>query len=192
MRPRFSLRTLLLFVLLIGSGALLWWDWGPWTPAYTVTEDGELANVGFAQAGRYINSYVAKKRPDGDYDGRFEYYQFATGKRSRAPLEKLPGISDDDLSDAWTWYSNTGRYIALRFPRKSASYLYDTVTAQLTPFPRYLSHYSYFDPTDQWLLSTSPDHRCWLFHVPDCSLVFEDPVPKNAKQVLAHGDHFAV
>jgi len=28
-RLQFSLRTLLLFVLLAGSGAELWWNWGP-------------------------------------------------------------------------------------------------------------------------------------------------------------------
>ena len=31
-RPRFSLRTLVLFVCLAGSGFGLWWRWEPWVP----------------------------------------------------------------------------------------------------------------------------------------------------------------
>ncbi len=34
-RPRFSLRTLLLFVCLVASGVGLWWRWGPWVEGMT-------------------------------------------------------------------------------------------------------------------------------------------------------------
>ena len=51
---RFSLRTLLLFVLLIGSSATLWWNWGPWELAYTIIENGGVHNAFFTDDDRYI------------------------------------------------------------------------------------------------------------------------------------------
>src|SRR6185295_18512844 len=44
-RPRFSLRTLVLFVLTLGSGGTLWWNWGPWGPEITLSESGEIFNT---------------------------------------------------------------------------------------------------------------------------------------------------
>lgn len=36
--PRFSLRTLVLFMMLVTSGTGLWWRWGPWVPVRALHE----------------------------------------------------------------------------------------------------------------------------------------------------------
>src|ERR1043166_10095835 len=36
LRPRFSLRTLLLAALAAGFGYSLWWNWAPWVPSLVV------------------------------------------------------------------------------------------------------------------------------------------------------------
>jgi hypothetical protein len=51
---RFSLRTLLLAVLLIGSGALLWWNWGPWAPAFSVEAPTPIQDVIFSPDDRFV------------------------------------------------------------------------------------------------------------------------------------------
>src|SRR3954468_15013348 len=38
-RLRFSLRTLVAFVLLVGSAGGLWWRWQPWCYAYTLGDN---------------------------------------------------------------------------------------------------------------------------------------------------------
>ena len=53
-RVRFSLRTLLLFVLLIASGGTLWWNWGPWVVAFTVDEPGEIGDAFFSDDDRFL------------------------------------------------------------------------------------------------------------------------------------------
>jgi hypothetical protein len=47
--PRFSLRTLLLAVLLIASAATLWWNWGPWTHAFTLRKPGIVSEFQFSE-----------------------------------------------------------------------------------------------------------------------------------------------
>jgi WD40 repeat protein len=57
LRPRFTLRTLLIAVLLIGSGTTLWWHWRPWVQILQV--DGHDAGnqaVAFSPDGRWILS----------------------------------------------------------------------------------------------------------------------------------------
>ncbi len=53
MRFRFSLRSLLLFVLLLASGVTLWWNWGPWAIAYAIHEPTALHGAGFTPDGKY-------------------------------------------------------------------------------------------------------------------------------------------
>jgi WD40 repeat protein len=64
-RPRFSLRTLLLAVLLIGSAATLHHRWEPW---YTVRvlggHEGAVKRVEFSRDGEHILTYAR----GGDYD----------------------------------------------------------------------------------------------------------------------------
>lgn len=53
-RMRFSLRTLLLLVLMIASGGTLWWNWGPWGVAFTIQVAGEIQRVFYTDDDRYI------------------------------------------------------------------------------------------------------------------------------------------
>src|SRR5437868_6455487 len=55
LRLRFSLRTLLLFVLLIASAGALWWRWEPWGFSYTINmPDGPPTTVHFSDDGRLL------------------------------------------------------------------------------------------------------------------------------------------
>lgn len=51
---RFSLRTLLLTVLLIASSATLWWNWDPWAPALTIRTNLPIRQFGFSPGGKYL------------------------------------------------------------------------------------------------------------------------------------------
>ena len=51
---RFSLRTLVLTVLLIGSGGTLWWNWGPWGVAFTVEESNVIHDASFSDDAHYL------------------------------------------------------------------------------------------------------------------------------------------
>jgi len=43
-RPRFSLRTLVVFVLLVTSGVGLWWHWGPWVRSWSALQKDDGAD----------------------------------------------------------------------------------------------------------------------------------------------------
>src|SRR5436853_405094 len=51
-RFRFSLRTLLLAVLLIGSGTTLWWNWEPWVLERRIAS--RHAQVSFSPDGKFL------------------------------------------------------------------------------------------------------------------------------------------
>src|ERR1022692_423535 len=54
-RPRFSLLTLLLSVLLLGSLATLWWNWQPWALEHTLRGHGNIVYTAvFSPDGRRI------------------------------------------------------------------------------------------------------------------------------------------
>ncbi|HLX63988.1 MAG TPA: hypothetical protein VKX17_22135 [Planctomycetota bacterium] len=79
LRFRFSLRTLLLAVLLIGSGATLWWNWGPWTVAFKITEPGPFECIKFSDDGSLLAVIYVK---DASYQGEnvLDVRETATGK----------------------------------------------------------------------------------------------------------------
>lgn len=53
--PRFTLRTLLLFVLLCASGFGLWWRWEPWLVSWRIEgHKGPVRYAEFSKDGRYI------------------------------------------------------------------------------------------------------------------------------------------
>ncbi len=56
---RFSLRTLIFFVMALGSVGLVWWDWGPWAPSAILEADGPVSDAQFV--GRE-HHYVWAKR----------------------------------------------------------------------------------------------------------------------------------
>ena len=53
-RLRFSLRTLLLCVLSLASLATLWWNWGPWQVAFSVTEPQRIQDVSVSSDDRFL------------------------------------------------------------------------------------------------------------------------------------------
>jgi len=57
-RPRFqfSLRTLALGALLLGSAATLWWNWPAWRPVKTFVEGGSINAAGFTPDNRHFFS----------------------------------------------------------------------------------------------------------------------------------------
>lgn len=44
-RPRFSLRSLLLATLLIGSATTLWWRWEPWVVEHEFSPTGDSCQI---------------------------------------------------------------------------------------------------------------------------------------------------
>ena len=82
-RVRFSLRTLLLFVLLIASGGTLWWNWEPWGVAYTIKEPAELSNVFFSNDDQFLFLHFNGPTdiPIGGYGNFLDVRQADTGKR---------------------------------------------------------------------------------------------------------------
>jgi|SRR5579862_1912543 len=55
-QPRFTLRTLLLFVLLVGSSATLWWNWhtGPCSIAWSLAEPAGITHVWYSDDDNYL------------------------------------------------------------------------------------------------------------------------------------------
>src|SRR4051794_27845114 len=64
-RPRFSLLTLVMFVLTVGSGGTLWWNWGPWRLKRAIIEKGEIGLVAFDAKNRCFVSYSDTTGPSG-------------------------------------------------------------------------------------------------------------------------------
>ena len=78
--PRFSLRTLAIFLLLVTSGMGLWWHWGPWVKVRELT-------------GHKAAFYHASFSPDGSllcttsHDGTARIWNGTTGE----PVKVLQG-----------------------------------------------------------------------------------------------------
>jgi len=55
-RPRFSLRTLAVFLLLMTSGVGLWWHWEPWpkTSVINLENDGDIRELRFSSGARQL------------------------------------------------------------------------------------------------------------------------------------------
>ena len=71
--PRFSLRTLALFMLLVTSGMGLWWHWGPWYCERTLTSHGKtIRTVFFTPDGTRVMVCST--------DGKAHVWEVATGK----------------------------------------------------------------------------------------------------------------
>ena len=69
-RVRFSLRTLLLIVLLIASCATLWWNWEPWRIAAILAPEGEVRDACYSDDDRYILLITIAARVNGSRDPR--------------------------------------------------------------------------------------------------------------------------
>ena len=105
--PRFSLRTLLLVVLLIGSSATLWWNWGPWMPARRIEFSGPDCFAEFDPSGRWIitdqhwNIDSSKKQVR-----RLRVFDPATG------VQKLDLREQRACEVHWFIFSEGGEYVS--------------------------------------------------------------------------------
>jgi len=95
---RFSLQTLIIFVLLVGSGMGLWWKWEPWALAHQV-ETGGTECAAFSPDGRLMVLFSLRKPV---------IAESASG-RVVAQLEYDPG----DFLDYPRW-STDGRWLWFR------------------------------------------------------------------------------
>ncbi len=60
-RLRFSLRTLLIFVLLLGSATTLWWRWEPWGVVATLPSMLSVPEPMFSSDGKFIVSTILRQ-----------------------------------------------------------------------------------------------------------------------------------
>jgi len=95
---RFSLRTLLLFVLLIGSAATLWWNWGPWTVAFSVEAPGRVTAVEFSDDDAFLIIHYGESR---SYEnGGLDIYCTQNGLR-HALIKDQPGTNGARLDGSY-------------------------------------------------------------------------------------------
>jgi len=115
--PRFSLRTLVVFLLLVTSGVGLWWRWEPWL---MVSEIPDVPN-GFSKNGRYAVAFPGSAPPR-CYDagsGEFSHYSQAPSDTDTYDGER--GTTQDGvyLKDGEIRSRRTGRkYAVAKAPRR--------------------------------------------------------------------------
>src|SRR5882672_1998938 len=63
-RLRFSLRTLLFFVLLISSTSATWWRWEPWGFSYSIHRTDEIMDVDLSADGKLVLLALQDSNPD--------------------------------------------------------------------------------------------------------------------------------
>ncbi len=90
-RPRFSLRTLVLGVLLVASGATLWWNWGPWEVGYTIHADGEIQYAQFSEDDRIVQvRYKTDSNSGGTANQKYSIFSTErTGNSNDRFMEKF-------------------------------------------------------------------------------------------------------
>ncbi|HLX60624.1 MAG TPA: hypothetical protein VKX17_05020 [Planctomycetota bacterium] len=118
---RFSLRTLLLCVLLIGSSATLWWNWGPWLPEFVLRSPPDLVQADLLRHGRglillfdhpvdkdrRINEIQYIELPSGRirYSVRSGigggYVRISTGESTIQLFNHAPSAQNIPLMDSW-------------------------------------------------------------------------------------------
>ena len=115
-RLRFSLRTLVIGVLLIGSAGGLWWRWEPWTAVARVPHASAFNDFGFAPLGNRVATFRS--------DGTTTVWDAKTGtlvasikptsKRHQRLIfsedgRKLLSIDQSGIADLWD--ADTGKSI---------------------------------------------------------------------------------
>lgn len=131
-RVRFSLLTLLLAVLCIGSGATLWWNWGTWV-VRRMAIDGSESGAVFTSDERFILVNVAR---DATHSGGVDVFDARNGSLVRrlsmplqpsAELHETYSIARNDFlrihqgSDAIIFRISTGERVEMPWPEKNDS-----------------------------------------------------------------------
>ena len=80
-RPRFSLRTLLLFVLALSASLTFYWNSGAWGIAFTIRERSAVYSAGFSGNGQYCYTLLKSARENGtEVENVVNVYNANTGK----------------------------------------------------------------------------------------------------------------
>lgn len=107
-RVRFSLLTLVLGVLLAGSGGTLWWNWGPWEVAFTVNEAGKIRDVFFSDDDELVLiHYNAVEGTPPMQNNCVDVREAATG-RQRALLKNPGGEHRVLIRGNYAWLTDAG------------------------------------------------------------------------------------
>lgn len=81
-RLRFSLRTLLCGVLLLGCAALTWLNGGPWFIDFVIQEPSVIYQSGFSPDGRFV--YTVSKAPGVRVDTKYGFAKVVTFRDARS------------------------------------------------------------------------------------------------------------
>lgn len=171
--PRFSLRTLVVFVLAVGSVGLAWWDWGAWVPEVQIDEEGTLSELEFLGA---QSEYVTGKlKVQGA--GRGESHEeriildARTGKRLGWTRQRhlLPTISFSESGEYCRWAVVNQPLVLTRI----ADGLEIDLSKELGSSKTYA-----FSPRDRYLTVVAPNGRTRLLRFPSLEVVREYGVAK--------------
>ena len=122
-RVRFSLRTLLLLVLLIASGGTLWWNWGPWRVSRVLPEqrneiktaaisaDGSWVMTTFDSVGRIKGAQRGAVNSTDDQN-QIQFWRTADGTLLKSFAGGYPA-SPDALGGASTALSPNERWVQM-------------------------------------------------------------------------------
>jgi len=180
-RIRFSLRSLLLCVLLIGGAAMLYRNFAPWV-LVTKISGVNAGTLSFSGDGkRLVTSTLRESRRPGEaenVDPTAQVWDVSTGER----LAVLQGHSGQ-VNGAQ--FSRDGKYI-LSFSVDGIARLHDGRTYQ--PMPLVIPFENSFGgaclaPSGRWVATSSKNAMCRIYSVPDGKEVeaFATPSP-NAGQ----------
>ena len=163
---RYSLRTLLLFVLLIGSAATMWWNWGPWAPDFTINTRYPLFTYDYSPKDTYI--WTTERGPDsGDplKVGIVTFYDPHTG--AQLLRKERIGSSTCDVG-----FSPAEKYFIVRNGSENPfEGPFESATGALLPLKGYQLEESDiridFSTNDSYAFYTA-DSQVWhLVHLPD-------------------------
>ena len=109
-RPRFSLRTLAIFLLLVTAGMGLWFHWGAWVLQSVFVLPAETVYIGFSEDSAELWVDLEKKAPDGSVERRWrEARDPWTGEESGSG----PHAFDDPGSRLYEVLPDDSREVAL-------------------------------------------------------------------------------
>lgn len=185
-RPRFSLRTLLLFTLLVGCVGTLWQNWGPWGLALRLEAPSIIENVWFSSDDRFVViEYMEQDPATKKYSTCFDVRIAETGARHGLLRTDSSGYSDLVGDYIWVDYH-------LSQVSDGRRHVFNLKTLQELPLAELCKQS--VDPRDvsanYVLYSLSEDHY-QVRHLPDCKIV-EQSFPKDADVSLDNSDHLYV
>lgn len=173
--PRFSLRTLVVGVLFLGSGGLVWWDWGAWAPSLMIEVPGELLDVEFV--GARDEFITAKLKTRGLEAGEVREERIIldarTGKRLPWSEKRhlLPSVSFSETGKYCRWAIIDRPFVLTRVADGGEINVWNA----LGPTKTYT-----FSPRDGFLTVIAPTGNARLLRMPGLEVVREFGKPGAA------------